>query len=446
MKRHLTNAAYGVLDYAAYPFGMLMVAPVVLHKLGASEYGIWTVATAVISTGGIIASGFCDANIQRVARLRGTGNAESMVRTVRSMLGINLVLGFMLALGVWIAAPFAARHVATSHVSQLWECLITLRIASVLILVRAIESVSVSTQRAFEQYREAVRISTGVRLLTLASAAALAWSGRRTESILIATAIFLTLGTYIQFRQLRKTLGVSSLWPVFAREETKILLGFGIFSWLQALTSVIFGQLDRVILGIYLGALAVAPYALCVQFAQPIFGLTASGLQFLFPYLSGRASTISNAELTRTLLKAFACNLLVVGCGAGMLLLFGDRLIQLWAGPAVARTAATILPLIVLGSSLMGLSVTGTYALLALGRFRTVALISFCTRTVMLVLMAYLLRNQGLHGLATARAFYGSLALLLYAPVLRQIGTGRKTTRSVSSTGRAYELHGGVKL
>ena len=29
MKEHLSNAAYGVLDYAAYPIGMLLVAPVV---------------------------------------------------------------------------------------------------------------------------------------------------------------------------------------------------------------------------------------------------------------------------------------------------------------------------------------------------------------------------------------------------------------------------------
>ena len=173
MKKHLTNAAYGVLDYASYPFGMLLVAPIVLHKLGASEYGVWTIATAVISAGGIIASGFCDANIQRVARLRGTGDTSVMVQTVRSILGINLVLGAMLAILTWIAAPYAARHIAASHVTLFHECLIALRIASVLILVRALETVSVSTQRAFEQYRGTVQISTAVRLLTLATAALL---------------------------------------------------------------------------------------------------------------------------------------------------------------------------------------------------------------------------------------------------------------------------------
>ena len=70
MTTHFKNAAYGALDYAAHPLGMLLVAPIILKKLGVAEYGIWTIATAGISVGGIVASGFCDANIQRIASLR----------------------------------------------------------------------------------------------------------------------------------------------------------------------------------------------------------------------------------------------------------------------------------------------------------------------------------------------------------------------------------------
>jgi O-antigen/teichoic acid export membrane protein len=93
VRKHLANAAYGVLDYASYPLGMLLVAPIVLRKLGGSEYGLWMITTALISAGGIVASGFCDANIQRVAHLRGSGHSELVPQTVRCMLGINLLLG-----------------------------------------------------------------------------------------------------------------------------------------------------------------------------------------------------------------------------------------------------------------------------------------------------------------------------------------------------------------
>jgi O-antigen/teichoic acid export membrane protein len=443
MRRHLTNAVYGVLDYASYPFGMLMAAPVVLHKLGAAEYGLWMIATAVVSAGGIIASGFCDANIQRVARLRSSGEIPVVVRTVRSMMGINLVLGFTIALAVWIAAPFAARHIAVSSLTPVRECLICIRIAGGMILVRAVESVGVSTHRAFEQYRGTVQISAVVRLLTLASAAMLAFLGCRTVSMLMATSVFLIAGTYFQFRGLRALLGPVTLWPTFNLNETKDLMGLGVFPWLQTLGSVVFGQFDRILLGVSLGALAVAPYALCIQFAQPVFGLTASGLHFLFPYLSGRVGTLPNAVLKRTLLKAVVVNVLLVASGASLLIISGDRLIRLWAGPAVANSAKEIFIPIVLGSALMGLSVTGTYAMQALGRFRTVAVLSLGGRAAMLPLMIYLLHHMGLLGLAAARVCYGLIALIVYLPLVRELGNTRTSVKSAWAIATPGDLQEG---
>jgi O-antigen/teichoic acid export membrane protein len=422
---------------------MLLVAPIVLHRLGAAEYGLWMIATAVISAGGIIASGFCDACIQRVAHLRGVSEFEVMAHSVRSMLGINILLGVALGLGVWLSAPYAAPHIAVSKLTPPRECLISLRIASVSILVRAVETVAVSAQRAFEQYRGTVQISAVIRLLTLGAAGVLALFGQRTISMLAATAVFLVLGTYMQFRQLRKLLGVVLLWPSFEPKETRVLLRFGVFSWLQALGGVVFGQFDRILLGATLGALAVTPYSLCVQFAHSIFGLAASALNFLFPYLSGRASTISNAMLKRTLLKAFACNLLLVACSAAALLLFGARLIRIWAGPVVAETAARLLLPIVLGSALMGLSVTGTYAMQALGLFRTAAYISLGGRTAMLLLMIELLRHGGLQGLALSRLCYGFVALLIYLPLLQKLKTPKNETQHISSLAIACELQEG---
>src|SRR3569833_1459464 len=139
MRKHLTNAAYGVVDYASYPAGMLLVAPIVLHRLGAAEYGLWITSTAVISAGGIVASGFCDANIKRLEQHRGAGNHGLYSDTTRSMLGINLAFGMIIAALMWIVAPFAARVMAGSHLATVRVCLFCLRAACVGILLRALE-------------------------------------------------------------------------------------------------------------------------------------------------------------------------------------------------------------------------------------------------------------------------------------------------------------------
>jgi O-antigen/teichoic acid export membrane protein len=420
MRRHLSNAGFGILDYISYPLGMLIVAPIVLHRMGAAEYGLWMIATSIISAGSIMASGFGDACIQRVAQMRGTGGYANIPHTVQSMLAINGMLGLLFALGVWYGAPYLASRMAVSHTAPVSECLIALRIASILILVRAIESVAVGVQRAFEQYRITVQVSSAARLLVLGSAAVLAWYGQRTVGILVATALIMTVASAVQLNQARTLVG-AAIWPRFCPGEMRLLCGRGVFIWLQSLGGIAFSQLDRILLGTYLGALAVAPYSLCVQFAHPIYGLTGAALNFLFPYLSVRAATQSPAASRHILMKALALNLVLVAFPTVLLLIFGERIIEVWAGASVAKNAAPILPPIVLGAALVGLSVTGAYAVQALGLFRTAAYINVTGRAAMLLPMILLLRAHGLAGLAVSRLFYGSVSLVIYLPLIQRL-------------------------
>jgi O-antigen/teichoic acid export membrane protein len=425
MKRHLSNAAYGVLDYAAYPIAMLVSAPTLLKHLGVAEYGIWIVTTAALNTGSIIASGFGDANIQYISSARNYGDSDLLLRAVRSMLGINLLLGILLAILSWILAPFAVSHVVGSSAALQSSCLVSLRLASALMLVRAVESVCVSTQRAFERYGAAVRISLFARVITVAAAVLLSMRGFGVAAIMVATAGLMVLSTATQLIRLRQYLGATYLVPSFDRQATSVLFGFGAFSWLLAVSSVLFTQADRLLLGVSLGATTVTAYALCVQMAQPIYGIASSGLHFLFPYLSARRAVSDPEALRKTVLSAFAVNLLIVATGTAILLLFGPAALYAWVGPSVAKSAVGILAPIVYSFALLGLSVTGYYSLLALGQIRIVTVLNLSGGLVMFPLMVWLLHLQGVHGIATARLSYGLVALLMYVPLARALGGAR---------------------
>jgi O-antigen/teichoic acid export membrane protein len=418
MKTHLSNAIYGVLDYAAYPIGLLVVAPVVLHNLGVVRFGIWTVANAVVSTGSIIASGFGDANIQHVASRRGAGDHDAPLRAVRALMGINLMLGIAIAVLGWVLSPIVAAHVSGSSAALEQTCLWSLRVACVMLVVRAIESVCISTQRAFERYGAAVRISIVARLLALAAVAGLTFLSHSVAAIMGAACPLTLAGLGLQLIRLKRLLGADSLIPAFDRGAMHALMSFGAFCWLQAVSGVVFSQMDRLTLGVSLGAAAVASYAFCAQMAQPIFGFAASGLHFLFPYLSNRSASMSPAALRRSLLIAFACNLVFVAASAGALLLLGNRILHVWAGAEIARSAAPIMPVIVWSSALLGLNVTATYALLALGRVRMVMGFNLASGAIMLLLMLYLTPRFGIKGIAFARLSYALISLLLYIPLL----------------------------
>ena len=432
MRSQLSNAAYGVLDYAAYPIAMLVSAPTLLKHLGVAQYGIWIVTTAALNTGSIVASGFGDANIQYISSARSYGDSGVLLRSVRSMLGINLLLGAALAAISWVLVPLAAGHVAGSAAGLEAACLLSLRIASALMLVRAIESVCVSTQRAFERYGAAVRISLLARVITVAVAVLLSMRGFGVAAIMVATACLLVLSTAAQLIRLKQYLGASSLLPSFDRQATTALFSIGAFSWLLAVSSVVFTQADRLLLGVSLGATTVTAYALCVQMAQPVYGIAASGLHFLFPYLSARNAISEPAAIRKAVLAAFAVNLLIVAVGAGLLLLFGPAALYAWVGRSVAQSAVSILPPIVFSFALLGLSVTGYYSLLALGHIHTVTALNLFGGLAMLLLMAWLLQLQGVHGIAMARLCYGFIALLMYVPLARVLGGARAPSLSPS--------------
>ncbi len=434
MKAHLSNAAYGVFDYAAHPVGMLLVAPVLLHHLGTAQYGVWVVATAAVSAGSIVASGFGDANIQYIASLHSRGEAAAVQRAVRSTMGINLLLGATLALAFWMLSSLLARHVAPINLRLQIACLWSLRIASLLMLVRAIESVCISTQRAFERYGVAVRVSILARLLTLAVAVLLAYCGLGVISIMAATAVSMVLGTAVQLVGLKQHLDVESLLPSFDRAATTALFGFGIFSWLQAVSGVIFSQSDRLILGASLGATSVTAYALCVQMAQPIYGIAASGLHFLFPYLSGRQATTPLPSLKKTILIAFTINLFLVSAETAAALLFGRAVLRIWVGEEIAQNASLVLAPIVWSFALLGLNVTGYYTMLALGHVRAVTWLNFAGGAAMLFMMALLLPRMGIHGIAVARLFYGLSALFIYLPLIRLLRDKSGAHQPVSGT------------
>jgi len=438
MRTHLANATYGVLDYAAYPIGMLIVAPIVLHNLGTARYGVWAVVTATVSMGSMIASGFGDANIQQVASQRSAGEYGALLRTVRSLIGINLVSATVLSFIAWMLVPSVSHRLASSDPVLQRDCIWSLRIACVLIWVRTQESLCISTQRAFERYGAAVRISVLARMLSLAVAAGLTYFFPSITVVVASAALINLLGTLLQFIHLRRLIGFHSIAPAFDRAALKALLSFGAFSWLQAVSSVVVSQTDRLFLGVSLGASAVASYALCTQIAQPIYGVAAAGLHFLFPYLSGRISS-SSSDVRKAVLIAFACNVFFVVAGALTLLLFGRRILHMWAGEAIPQSSLSLLPLIVWGFSLLALNVTATYALFALGRVRVVTSLNLAGGLVMLLLMVCLLPRFGTRGMAMARLCYGLITLILYFPLVRHLRMRQHAVPPLQATRPACE-------
>ena len=98
----LRNALYGAGEYVALPLTMLLAAPFLLHRLGLSQYGLWMLATAAVTSTNLISTGFGDAALKYASMYRGKNDRKRLEDTLRVNLAINLILGGMLALLMWV--------------------------------------------------------------------------------------------------------------------------------------------------------------------------------------------------------------------------------------------------------------------------------------------------------------------------------------------------------
>jgi O-antigen/teichoic acid export membrane protein len=333
-------------------------------------------------------------------------------------------------------APYVALHIVKTDLALQTACMKSLRIGSVLILIKSIESVFISTLRAFETYGPTVRIAIVSRAAILISAIAVTGYGLNVVWIMTATLFISVIGMFAQALALRDKIGSFLLMPSWRLKTVSDMASFGAFSWVQAMSGVAFGQADRFLVGFLMGAPAVAYYGLCIQAAQPIHGLVAAGMHFLFPHLSTRYSVAPIPEIKRKVVAAIKVNTLAVIGLSLPVIFFGKSILTVWIGSAFPQQSSLVLPIIACGFALLGMNITAHYVLLAVGQVRVVTYLNLFAGTVMLLFMTLLIPRYGLQGAALARVVYGPITCLAYFQLYRVIWRreSRTTVRQGTKT------------
>jgi O-antigen/teichoic acid export membrane protein len=408
----MRNSLYGAAEYVALPLGMLLATPLLLRHLGLAQFGIWMLASAAITSSNLISTGFGDAALKYASMYR--TDSKRFENTLRVNLTINLALGATLALLLWCGAPYAAGSIFKITAGLRGDAIAAFRIGSLILLLRCIEGVLIGALRSHERYGPAVQISIASRSAIVLAACFLVWRGHGIVAIMAATLCAVAISVVVQMIVVRVQIARIKLIPSFDRTAFKEVFSFGGFSWLQAVAGCVFNQADRLLVGALLGASSVGYYSVCVQAAQPIHGLLAAGLHFLFPHLSARLSTAPTAQLRGVVASVFRVNVIAAIILCLAVVIFSKLILRLWMGPAFAAQAWMVLSIIALSFGFLSLNVTAHYALLALAHVRLVALLNLLGGAAMLVAMLLLAPRFGLAGAAAGRLLYGPITLLLY--------------------------------
>jgi O-antigen/teichoic acid export membrane protein len=426
------NVFYSVLDYISQPAIMFVAAPVLLHSLGAQQYGTWMLVNAVAATVSGLGGGFGDGATKYISMYRGCDDGKGVVRSLLAILAVNSVLGLLSAAALAVFAPWMIAHAFPVEPALTQAAIAALRISAALLLVRFVEAVFTSALRGCEQYRPMVVISVMARVFALGAALLLSLNGYGLVPILWATLAIAIASMTGQAALASTVIDMSGSWrAVDLRKGVREVFAFGAFTWVKSTLGVLIGYGDRLLVAALLGTGSLAFYTLCNQLTQPMHALVASAFNFTFPSFSAQSASGRWSETKRSYQVAAAVAGLLVLAMAATLIVAAKLVLRLWLGAAAADQYHELLRAMAVGNGLLALSVVPHYAALALGRARALAFVNLAAGVLSLAAGYVLMQRFGLIGAGFAKITAGLVFLSLFEVARRAFRQGEGSVASV---------------
>lgn len=418
MTRPLANSGWAIFEYGWYPLLLFAATPWFLSRLGSDQYGLWMLLAATVGFGSLLSAGTGAATIKAISANNGSGGSVDVGDIVRASIALALVGGGLLAVLIvstfWVAGdallgrmgdPSALRLTAVAAAGMLW--------------VEQLDQALSSALKGAERFGQAARVEIASRTLQLI-AAALALLASPTLVALYSALLAVALGRLATKAVIVRTrLEVGRLRPAF--HGIGGLLAFAKWGWLQGIGGIMFGVVDRMLVGSMLGAASLAYYSIASQLAVQVHAIASAGLSVIFPLVSRKTKEGVGYSLRRITRSTIAGNLVLTTAIALLLLWLGAPLLHFWLDQESATQTAIVLPWLVGAYWILAQNLVPYYVLLGLGQARLVGLTVLAAGVAALFATYFGLSAFGFAGAPLGRAAYALVSLGLIWPMVQSL-------------------------
>lgn len=188
----------------------------------------------------------------------------------------NLVVSFLLFIGIFFSAPFIASYVEIESFS------LYLRVEAIMILLRAFIIVHYSLMNRQMDFKKLAKISLGVSSLSTLLAITMALCGCGVWSLIVRNISLDFFSLIIYYSVFKVKLGL-----YIKKESFSQLFGFGIFVAIANLVESLYSNILSFVLGKKFSVKDLGYYNQAYALEQiPVYSLTSILNQVFFPYLS----------------------------------------------------------------------------------------------------------------------------------------------------------------
>ncbi|MEO6212645.1 MAG: oligosaccharide flippase family protein [Vicinamibacterales bacterium] len=393
-----------------------MLTPVVVHSLGATGYGLWTLVLSITGYFGLLDLGIRSSVSRFLARHLALNDDEAVNRTASAaflMLACGGVIAFLATLGI-AAFFFDSFLVEPEYASAGRTALLITGLNMSCVLPLGIFSAMLYASERFD-------IVSGITIvMELARGALVVWLLRNNYGLVALAVVALGIsalqyGAMAVFaRRLHPRLRINLRqvdWAV-GRE----LFGFSIYRFVWIVANQLIFYVDAVVIGIYLGAGAITHFAIAASLVNYGRNVVFLLLDPLYPSAARMDADGDVVELQRLLIVGTRLALLVALPLCVGFMFLGRQFITLWMGSEYVGSAVVLMVLTIPQFGSMPQYVSAL-VLAGMARHKVFAYVALAEGIANVVLSVYLVQRIGLIGVAWGTVIPALLTNFVVVPL-----------------------------
>lgn len=405
LKNGLYNVASGIVR-----IGLAIVTiPVLIRLLGIEEYGLWTLASAVVGIVGLAEAGLATATTVFVSQDLGKEDVDGLSQTLTVTFGAIIVLATLAAIALWLGAEPIVLMFPKLEQAQQSAIIQALKLGGLVVWAKLLQQVLVGVEQAYQRYDLLSFLNTMQWVFLSLGMYVVAWFGGRTvalmqwQTLISAAMLFSHIWVVISLIQ------SVPLRPIWKTEKGLIIANYSLMIWLISLGTAVFSRADRLIVGYFLGSEILGIYGGITDATAAINSFSALPVQPLVPILSNQLAkdSVSNPKLAQQVTQAFELNALFALGSAAWLFIFAPLVIHILLTDAATESNILAFRVATVIYGLFSLNAVGFYILLNFTPklVMSIQLISGCFSLILITIGAI---NFGLLG-----AIIGNVGFLL---------------------------------
>ncbi len=414
----LKNGFYNIVGASIRILLALLTIPGLIHLIGMKEYGIWTLISSTINLVTLAEAGLSISTTFFVSSDLTNYDHDGIAQTLTATMGTMLLLSTLAGIGLWQGAPFLMHFFPALETSQQIASVEALQIGGIIVWGRLIQQVLVGIEQAYQQYGLMNALNIMQSVLTNLGILAVAWFGGKTVAMMQLTAlatIILLIAHVGACGWLLRDIRLRFIWST---EKSSAIIRYSLSTWFTSLGGVLFGQVDKLIVGTLLGVEKLGIYAAITSVANQINVVSALPAQPLLPILSNYSKKEKDKEKNISLLQKIKQALqlnAVVALGMGISLLALSSLIVGVIIPGeINNDYVALFQIVIMIYTLYSLNAVGYFTLLGKNAVRLCMFTQLTAGLLSLLLIYFGAYFFGLYGAALGNAGYVGTWLLTF--------------------------------